>query len=89
MCSKTEIRQTVRARVKALSVAQRTAQSEQLLTRLEKHPLFLQARVVMMYCSLPDEVCTHRFIQKWGSEKIILLPVVQGKNLELRTFVFA
>ena len=70
-----------------MSHLQRQMESDLLLSTLEKHPIFRQAQVVMMYCSLSDEVCTHQFIEKWSAEKTILLPVVKGKELELRTFV--
>ena len=60
--------------------------SAELLTRLESHPLFVAARTVLLYHSLPDEVCTHGFIRKWGGEKCIVLPAVRGDELELRVY---
>lgn len=39
-----------------------------------------------MYYSLPDEVQTHDFVEKWRGKKNILLPVVVGDDLELRTY---
>ena len=36
-----------------------------LLSKLERHPLFAEAQTILMYYSLPDEVQTHDFIEKW------------------------
>ena len=40
----------------------------------------------MAYWSMPDEVFTHDFVLKWFNEKIMILPVVKGNDLELRVF---
>ena len=53
---------------------------------LEAYPPFQQAGTVLLYYSLPDEVCTHDFIRKWCDRKRLLLPVVVGDDLELRCF---
>lgn len=53
---------------------------------LENLPVFQKAKVVLLYHSLPDEVQTHLFIEKWYKEKEIILPVVQGDELELRAY---
>lgn len=37
----------------------------------------------MLYYSLPDEVQTHTFIERWSREKKIVLPVVRGSELDL------
>ena len=57
-----------------------------ILAALEAHPAFRAANKVLLYHSLNDEVDTHAFIQKWSSEKRILLPVVVGDDLELRMY---
>lgn len=53
---------------------------------LEAYPPFQQAGTVLLYYSLPDEVCTHAFIRKWCDRKRLLLPVVVGDDLELRCY---
>lgn len=60
--------------------------SNLLFNRLEKHPRFQTARAILLYYSLPDEVQTHEFIEKWSKEKDIILPVVKGNELELRKY---
>lgn len=63
-----------------------TAKSAALLEKLEQHPKFVSARTVLLYYSLPDEVQTHDFVEKWYRKKRILLPVVIGDDLELRLY---
>lgn len=54
---------------------------------LEKNDAFIRAGVVLMYYSLPDEVYTHAFVEKWSREKKILLPVVKDKTeMEIREY---
>lgn len=35
---------------------------------------------------MKDEVYTHTFMEKWSKRKHILLPVVQGDELEIRSY---
>ena len=60
--------------------------SAEALTTLERHPVFRQARTVLLYHSLPDEPDTHAFIRRWQGRKRVLLPVVRGDELELREY---
>lgn len=57
-----------------------------MLEKLEQHPKFEAARIVLLYYSLADEVQTHDFVEKWHRQKTILLPVVKGDELELRVY---
>ena len=63
-----------------------TAHSTALLEQIEKHPRFISATTVLLYHSLPDEVQTHAFVEKWYKHKKVLLPVVVGDILELRHY---
>lgn len=62
------------------------SQSADILAALEAHPAFRAASIVLLYYSLKDEVGTHEFVRKWSREKLVLLPVVKGEELELRVF---
>jgi len=57
-----------------------------LLSKLENHPAFRQAHTILLYYSLPDEVQTHEFVERWSREKQIILPVVKSDELELRQY---
>lgn len=50
---------------------------------LEHHASFIMADNILMYHSLPDEISTHRFLEKWGDKKHFYLPRVSGVNLEI------
>ena len=60
--------------------------SAKILAALEARPAFRAANTILLYHSLNDEVDTHDFIEKWSNQKHILLPVVIGEELELRTY---
>ena len=65
------------------------ADAANVLKQLEQDEHFLAAQTILMYYSLPDEVDTHGFINKWCQEKQIVLPVVVGEELDLRHFTSA
>ena len=48
--------------------------SGQLFAHVEQLPLFQEAHTVLCYYSLPDEVQTHDFVERWKERKRILLP---------------
>lgn len=82
---KKELRKYI-AELKTLHTTSTTLLSDEILSRVEKHPVFQKAQTVLLYYSLPDEVYTHDFIQKWYNRKRILLPVVVKDTLELYTY---
>ncbi len=82
---KKELRKYI-AELKTLHTTSTTLLSDEILSRVEKHPVFQKAQTVLLYYSLPDEVHTHDFIQKWYNRKRILLPVVVKDTLELYTY---
>ncbi|MBQ8224293.1 MAG: 5-formyltetrahydrofolate cyclo-ligase [Bacteroides sp.] len=85
----TNKKKELRKQISALKIQHKESilqQSAEVLTALEAHPLFKAARTVLLFHSLPDEVFTHRFVEKWCSRKRVLLPVVVGDELELRLF---
>jgi 5-formyltetrahydrofolate cyclo-ligase len=50
-------------------------------------PQWLEAQTVLLYHSLPDEVCTHALIDSaLQQHKRVLLPVVVGEELELHQY---
>jgi 5-formyltetrahydrofolate cyclo-ligase len=67
---------------------ERAERSALLWPQLVRTPQFAGARTVLLYYSLPDEVCTHAFVEEcrevWGKQ--VLLPVVVGDDLELRIY---
>ena len=84
---KKQLRRTIAQNKKNYSQEQLKVWSSSLLHKLEDHPAFVAAQTVLLYYSLPDEVQTHDFIERWKDTKQIILPVVIGPTeLELRHY---
>lgn len=87
MKTKLELRRFIAKLKKQTPLAERKALSLRIMDALEKNDAFVRAETVLMYYSLPDEVYTHAFVEKWSREKRILLPVVKDKTeMEIREF---
>ena len=82
---KAELRKYIKQQ-KALHTTEAATASTAIMQQLEQDEHFLSAQTILMYYSLPDEVDTHDFINRWCQEKQIVLPVVVGDDLELRHF---
>lgn len=83
---KNRLRKEIKKRVNAMSFEEKSRQSAITLSLLEKNPIFQSAQTILLFWSLPDELSTHEFIEKWSKEKKIVLPVVVGDLLEIREF---
>ena len=83
---KTKIRQEIRQKLSLLTEIEKKHQSAKIWQKMETLPAFQTANTVLLYWSLPDEVDTHDFIEKWSKNKTILLPVVTGDDLILRKY---
>ena len=56
------------------------------MRQVEQLPQFHQAKIVLLYWSMEDEVQTHDFVNSWYGQKTILLPCVDGDDLLLRQY---
>ncbi len=83
---KKELRLVMKQKKSELSAAERQRQSNRIFAKIEALPVFQDARVVMAYWALPDEVATQEFIEKYATHKTILLPVLYGETLQLKVF---
>jgi 5-formyltetrahydrofolate cyclo-ligase len=83
---KNKIRQEIRDLKKQISVEEKQQKSQSIFQQLEINPAFENAKIIMCYWAMPDEVQTQDFIMKWYLKKTFLLPVVKGDELELRVF---
>ena len=81
--NKDDIRSRVKARKSLLSQEEKTIAARNVFDRLERSAAFLLADKVLMYHSLPDELSTREFLDKWGTRKHFFLPRVNGVNLDL------
>ena len=60
--------------------------SGKVMEKIETISGFLDSDIVLLYCSIPGEVETARFIRKWAAVKTVALPRVVGDNLEIREY---
>lgn len=86
METKDEIRKRIAEKKKEFSESELKALSSTIMEKLEDNVVLKCAKTVLLYHSLPDEVFTHDFVEKWSKEKTILLPVVKGDELEIRVY---
>lgn len=84
---KKDLRQFIRNEKKKYTEEELKEMSQPVLSLLEDHAFFNEAQTIMAYYSLPDEVYTHAFLEKWVSDKKILLPVVVGEDLFLKEYI--
>lgn len=83
---KQKIRSEVRIKKSALSEEDRQEAAKIVFERVEASDAFKDSNIVLLYWSLPDELPTHEFIDKWSGSKMILLPVVNNGLLEIRRY---
>lgn len=60
--------------------------SEEVISTLEHTEVFQNAKVVLAYYSMPDEVFTLEMIRKYKSQKLFLLPIVENNELILKKY---
>lgn len=81
--NKDDIRLRIKARKALLNDDERRLAAEHVFSFLEKTAAFMMSDAILMYHSLPDELSTLSFIDKWQSRKRFFLPRVNGVNLEI------
>lgn len=84
--AKEDLRREIRRRKQQYTSAQLEQQSLPIIARLK--PRLAEAKTVLAYYSLPDEVCTHQLIDDLVAEgKTVLLPkVIDATTMELRRY---
>lgn len=83
---KDALRAHIKKLKKEVSLEEKMRQSHQIFKDIEESDYFKNAQIILAYWSLPDEVFTHDFIQKWHGKKKFLLPCVLDDDLIIREF---
>lgn len=83
---KKEIRKLIRDKKKEYSLDEKKIKSARIFAQLEQYQWFNDAKIIMAYWSMDDEVHTHNFLEKYLGKKKIILPVVNGDVLDLKEF---
>ncbi|MEE0085055.1 MAG: 5-formyltetrahydrofolate cyclo-ligase, partial [Paludibacteraceae bacterium] len=84
--TKAELRKLVKTRIKNMTEEEKKKESEDVMMKLENTQQFKSAKTILLFHSLPDEVCTHELIEKYASKKKILLPVIDGEKWHIREY---
>ena len=84
--AKDQIRLEVKAAKKTLTDSFKIQQAKIVFSKIEQTPEFKQAKTILMYWSLPDELPTHRWVKKWSHSKEILLPAIRNNQLVVGRF---
>lgn len=79
--AKHDLRVEMRQLKKQHAAEELARQSEEVIANLEACEEFRNARTVMMYAALPDEVLTQTCIERWRDRKRIVLPTVCGDDI--------
>lgn len=80
---KEEIRRRVKAQKSLLSMKEKSEAAAKVFDALEHSAAFMLADNILLYHSLPDELSTREFIDRWHNKKRFFLPRVNGVNLEV------
>lgn len=81
--NKEEARRRARAQKSLLTESERHRAAIDVFSQVEQLAAFMMARHILMYHSLPDELSTLEFLDKWHSDKQFYLPRVNGVNLDI------
>ncbi len=81
--NKADIRKQMRTLKRALDDDAKRRASQRVFSLVEQTAPFLLSDHVLMYHSLPDELSTIDFIQRWHQRKHLYLPRVNGDDLDI------
>ena len=81
--NKDSIRLRVKARKSLLDENERASAARRVFDLVENTAAFMLAEHILMYHSLPDELSTREFIDRWSARKRFYLPGVNGVNLDI------
>ncbi len=85
--NKKKIRQLIRQRKAEIPAEERQRLSETLCQKVLSTLHWQQAETILLYHALPDEVDTSLLLEEaLKTGKTVLLPVVNGENLDLRLY---
>lgn len=83
---KKQIRFDLKHLKEELSENEKATAGLDVFRKIEKLPEFVNASVIMVYWSTPDELPTQDFIQKWHQQKLLILPSIKGHKLNLKRY---
>lgn len=79
-------RQRIRMLVAAMTEQRKFDESAAIWKRFEESEPFRKATDILIYWSMPDEVQTPAFIDRWAGTKNFYLPSIQGNDLVVKRY---
>ena len=83
---KADLRQLIRERKRQFTPQQLEELSLAAVSSLMKLPRIQQAKTIMLYHPLPDEVSTLPLLEQWHDKTLLLPRVIDDEHMELRRF---
>ncbi len=83
---KNSIRELAAQRRRVMSKEQVEEYSQQIISQLEQQRAFQEAKVILFYYPISNEVNVRPLLEKYKDEKTILLPVAHQKSIEMRPY---
>jgi 5-formyltetrahydrofolate cyclo-ligase len=83
---KKDIRRHIRDLKMQVGTAEKRSKAASVWAQIARMEHFQHAKTLLLYWSMPDELCTHGFILRRYLEKTILLPVIDGDSLKIKYF---
>jgi len=80
---KAELRKQIKQEKQNISEDIKIREAKDVFAALEKMQEFRLAKTILCYWSLPDELNTHAFVNKWLGKKKVYLPRVEGKEVKV------
>lgn len=84
--TKSEFRTFIKDLKAQYSPSQLKEMSEEVFSVVEITGYFQNAKSVFIYNSLPDEVATLQFVERWASEKKFFMPTLNGEEMIFRAY---
>lgn len=86
VANKNQIRSQIRELKNQLSEGQKAQAADLVFNKIELLPEFKSAKKILFYWSTPDELPTHKYVDKWSAEKEILLPSVVDDDIVIKKY---
>ena len=83
---KTGLRKRIRQLKREITLEEKIRRSSAIWSKVLALDAVKNARTVLMYWSMDDEVYTHAIVQDLAKTKTVLLPAVDGDDLRIKQF---
>ena len=86
LIEKKDIRLQMSRLKEQVSDSEQKSHSLAIFAKIEGLQVFQQAKYILLYWSIANEVSTHHFVTKWKDRKIILLPAISEDVLIIKKY---